>query len=76
MRTKKSPTERLRNKLSPFLNLVSMLESRHFDQDNLIKDILVAELKQCKKNCKMIKRYLKDSENIEIELNKLKNGKN
>jgi hypothetical protein len=68
MKTKRSPTERLRNKLTPFLNLVAMLENRHFDQSNLIKDLLVKELKQCKLNSKMIHKYLKEMEIIEIKL--------
>lgn len=53
-----TPIERLRNHLSPYMNLVSMME--HGGMDELIKK----ELAQCVANAPFIYQYLKELDEV------------
>lgn len=70
------PIERLRNKLSPFMNLVSMLS--HHDsftmpfEDAALNDLFAREYEVCKENLKEIDQYLFDAHTI---VNSIQDGK-
>jgi len=74
--TENDPIERLRNKLSPFMNLVSML-SHHESfnmpfEDEAFNEIFVKEFRVCQENLKDIDQHLLEAHTI---VNSIQDGK-